>query len=147
MIARISKHYIDSGLGIFILENFIEETNLAKLPPNSLPHSSTQSSPQLPTHSSPHLSLPTLPKLKSQSSNFLDGSSLASRPQLLNFYKKLFQQIFFNNIFFRILSLFFSSPGGEFLKKIFKFSANQPSHKIHCIGCVKFVSCFLRGNF
>jgi hypothetical protein len=83
MIARISKHYIDSGLGIFILENFIEETNL---PPNSLPHSSTQSSPQLPTHSSPHLSLPTLPKLKSQSSNSSKTLEKFAEMEPENFY-------------------------------------------------------------
>ena len=82
MIARISKHYIDSGLGIFILENFIEETNLAKLPPNSLPHSS----PQLPTHSSPHLSLPTLPKLKSQSSNSSKTLEKFAEMEPENFY-------------------------------------------------------------
>ena len=42
MIARIEKHYIDYGLGIFILEDFIDEINFAKLPSNSSPHSSPQ---------------------------------------------------------------------------------------------------------
>jgi hypothetical protein len=35
MIARISKHYIDSGLGVFDLESFIEELKHANEPLSS----------------------------------------------------------------------------------------------------------------